>query len=94
MSPISQEDLSDDRIRSYVRILIIERKALVRQVEKLLKKKTESTMALTKLKVQVDMMMTLLKDLMDQAQFANNTFAFVNEYFNIMHLAKKTYHTM
>lgn len=38
--------------------------------------------------------MTLLKDLMDQAQFANNTFAFVNDYFDIVRLAKKSYRTL
>lgn len=40
------------------------------------------------------MMMTLLKDLMDQAQFANNTFALVNEYFDILRLAKRCFGTL
>lgn len=70
-------------------VLIDERKVLINQVEILMRNRFDSSKMLTDLKVQVDMMMTLLKDLMNQAQIANNTFAFVNEYFDIVVLARR-----
>ena len=39
-------------------------------------------------------MMSLLRDLMNQAQMANNTFQMVNEYFNCISLIKRCYRTM
>ena len=42
------------------------------------------TSKMTNLKGQVDMMMSLLADLMNQAQMANNTFQMINEYFNCL----------
>ena len=43
---------------------------------------------------QVEMMMTLLRDLMNQAQMANNTFTMVNEFFDFHILIKKCFKTM
>ena len=43
---------------------------------------------------QVEMMMTLMKDLMNQAQLNNNTFTLVNEYFNCIKLVKYCMATM
>ena len=40
------------------------------------------------------MMMTLLVDLMNQAQMANNTFQMVNEYFNCKNLIKRSFRTV
>ena len=33
---------------------------------------------------QVDMMLTLMRDLLDQAQLDNDTFTLVNNYFNLV----------
>lgn len=38
---------------------------------------------------QTEMMMMLLRDLMNQAQLGNNTFTMVNEYFNVCSLVKR-----
>ena len=43
---------------------------------------------------QVSTMMTLLKDLMNQAQMTNRTFNMVNEYFNYIDLVKRCLNTM
>ena len=51
------------------------------------------TSKMTNLKGQVDMMMSLLADLMNQAQMANNTFQMVNEYFNCLLLIKRSFRT-
>ena len=37
---------------------------------------------------QAQMMMTLMRDLMNQAEMTNNTFDMVNEYFNCIDLIK------
>lgn len=42
MSPIEPNDFSDEQIRKYIRTMILERQALVKQVEKLVEKKIES----------------------------------------------------
>ena len=39
-------------------------------------------------------MMSLMKDLMNQAQMANNTFTMVNEYFNCIELVQRCLRTM
>ena len=49
---------------------------------------------LANFKGQVDMMMTLLQDLMNQAQMANNTFSMVNEYFDLVSLVRRCFRTM
>ena len=40
---------------------------------------------------QTEMMMTLLRDLMNQAALASNTFKMVNEYFNCSKLIKRCF---
>ena len=43
---------------------------------------------------QAGMMMTLMRDLMNQAQLANNTFTMVNDYFDCIFLIKKCMATL
>ena len=43
---------------------------------------------------QAEMMMTLLGDLMDQAQLANNTFKMIREHFNCISLVKRCINTL
>ena len=43
---------------------------------------------------QTEMMMMLLRDLMNQAQLGNNTFTMVNEYFNVCSLVKRCIQTL
>ena len=64
--------------------IISERKFLVSLLENIIKKQQTATSKISNLKGQVDMMMSLLADLMNQAQMANNTFQMVNEYFNCL----------
>ena len=48
--------------------------------------KTKNT--LESMSGQVQMMMTLMRDLMNQAEMTNNTFNMVNEYFNCIDVIK------
>ena len=48
--------------------------------------KTKNT--LESMNGQVQMMMTLMRDLMNQAEMTNNTFNMVNEYFNCIDVIK------
>ena len=43
---------------------------------------------------QAEMMMTLMRDLMNQAQLANNTFQMINEHFDCIKLIKNCISTL
>ena len=43
---------------------------------------------------QVEMMLALMRDLMNQAQLANNTFTMVNDYFSCLSLIKRCMMTL
>ena len=73
--------------------LVNDRKFLVSLVDKQIKKQLAVSNKITNLKGQVEMMMSLLADLMNQAQMANNTFQMVNEYFDCIWLIKRSFRT-
>ena len=66
--------VSQKELCNHIMAIISERKFLVSLLEKQIKKQHTATSKVSNLKGQVDMMMTLLADLMNQAQMANNTF--------------------
>ena len=65
-----------------------ERRLLIIQIESNHKKQVTMRKQLKTMQGQVDMMLTLMRDLLDQAQLDNDTFTLVNNYFNLLHLVK------
>ena len=74
-----------------VELLLQEREYLVAMVNKLLQTMSKTKGQLENMEGQSGMMMTLMRDLMNQAQLANNTFSMVNEYFDCLKLIKRCF---
>ena len=79
---------------SLVLAVIDERRFLISIIESQLKKQVRMQKELQNMQGQAEMMTSLMRDLMNEAQLKNNTFAMVNDYFNFIKLVKKCFKTL
>ena len=62
------------KTRKCIKIVLAERDYLIKMMNNLLMLKSKTCTTLENLGAQTEMMMTLMSDLMNQAQLGNNTF--------------------
>ena len=74
------------RLKKGVLVLLEERDYLVERVDTLLAMTSKMQTQMERMGGQASMMLMLMRDLMNQAQLANNTFTMVNEYFDCIKL--------
>ena len=69
-------------------MLTEEREYLVEKLNKLLETTSNLQTQMETMGGQASLMLVLMRDLMNQAQLANNTFTMVNDYFNCVSVIK------
>ena len=80
--------VSKHQLCKLISVVLKERKALIRLVDKYTKKQDNLNRQLSSMQYQADMMMILMRDLMNHAQMNTNTFTLQNDYFDCILLAK------
>ena len=91
---ISDLDQSWIKTRNCITVLLAERDYLIKMVNKLLALTSKTRTTLENMGAQAEMMMSLMQDLMNQAQLNNNTFQMVNEHFDCIELIKRCIRTL
>ena len=94
MGPEVSEGISIGRMLRSLKILLMERDTLHQQIKVMKQERHKTRISVKNMLGQAGMMMTLMKDLMNQAQLANNTFTMVNDYFDCIFLIKKCMATL
>ena len=89
IGPESLDQCIDQGLVQKIKLVMKERRMLISLLEKSLALNQKTKKQLQGMKGQADMMMTLLSDLMNQAQLQNDTFQLNNDYFNLLQVVKK-----
>lgn len=82
-------DDNNKKMSRSIKIILNERLFMTSVIENMQRREKAQFKKLQLMHAQVQMMITLLRDLMNQAQMANNKFTMVNEYFNCTRLIKR-----
>ena len=82
------------KVRHSIELLLNERDNLIETIKGLENLTSKAGTMFESMGGQAEMMMMLLRDLMDQAQLANNTFTMIREHFDCISLVKRCIKTL